>query len=377
MTLLTDEETRKHVGVHALLIGVGVYPYLSGGTSEPKHFEDSTMGQLSSPFHSTSAFAEWLKTGLRLADKPLQSLRMLASSPAGLATGVDPPTIGNIKKSVDEWFKDVNASEENVAVFYFCGHGLQYGAINALLAEEFGATDGNPFEHSFEPEWLVNGMLKCQATQQLYIIDACTTPPVGKLGEFEDVKPVELMKSTKHNRLGSRQQAMLRASELGMEAFGNPNAPSVFMQAFIEAMNGAAATPGKNGSWVVKTNSLRDGVDWMVQRALKRDEAQVVGFGRASYNFQFHELGPQVKPIVPVKVTCEPEQAMEYTTLQSSSGHCRNAPSLDPWHIDLLLGTYGFSATDVTSGKQYSTPQPEEVVPPHGEFSIPCGDDLP
>ena len=63
---------------HALVIGVGSYPHLLGG-SGPRCADNEGLGQLKSPTASATVFANWLIEEFANASKPLASLAMLIS----------------------------------------------------------------------------------------------------------------------------------------------------------------------------------------------------------------------------------------------------------------------------------------------------------
>lgn len=351
-------------GLHALLVGVGRYPHVRDVAVA------QDLGDLSSPHHSVEALARWLQNGLSLRDAPLRSLRVLTSSPDGNRLGAEEPTMEVLQRAVDAWYDDADGHEENFTVFYFCGHGLQIGSITTLLTQSFGSQPRNPFPDSFDPAQLESGMLSCKAGRQLYIIDACSAAPRRFQGRYGRIAPNPLIQPMDgHGRLGVTKQAEIRASELGTAAYGVPGRPSVFLQSFLKSMDGAGAIKDGRGSWVVKTNSLRTGVDWLVQRS-QRAETQLVSFGAVSADFPLHELNGL--PVVPVKVLCDPVEALGCSALQTDAGHERRQPELDPWHVDLPHGQYEFSATNLDTGIVHSIA--EHTTPQYTVVSIPCGD---
>lgn len=363
MTLLTSEANRRLPGLHALLVGVGHYPYA------PNVEGAEGLGDLSSPHHSVTAMADWLATGLSLKDTPLCSLRVLTSSPGGRDTGWDEPTMQALESAVEEWYDDANAHEKNFALFYFCGHGLLIGSITALLTQSFGSQRRNPFAGTFDPAQFESGMLSCKAGRQLFIIDACSAAPRGMRERYQRIAPNALVQPVEgHGRLGVTKQAEIRASELGTSAYGIPDQPSVFLQSFIKSMKGAGAIKDGVGRWVVKTNSLRTGVDWLVQRS-QRAETQLVGFGAVSADFALHELNGL--PVVPVKVLCEPAEVLGCSALRTDAGHERLIPAMEPWHLDLQHGHYEFSATNLDTGTVHAVE--EHTTPQYTVVSIPCG----
>jgi hypothetical protein len=368
MTLITALSDRKKVGLHVLLIGVGRYPHLEGGKGQSRFDECAGMNQLTSPYHSVLAFMDWLQTEHSLADTPLRSLRTLGSLPVG-STPWTAPTLANIEASVDEWHDDADEHEENFALFYFCGHGIQVGSVTALLAEDFGKKKNRPFSGSFDPNMFGLGMMGCRAKRQLFILDACTTAVPGLLAKYGAITPSPLIQElANHGRFGVTKQAQIRASELGTPAYGKVGRPSVFMESFLKSMEGAGAQSNGRGRYEIQTHTLRAGVDWLVQRA-EGKMRQLVDFGSSSSNFPLHEL--QAHPVSPVMVICEPDEALGTKRLFTSAGHSRIDVSPDAWHLDMPAGYHDFSAEDVVSGAVSNVGH--VTHPPYMVVAIPCG----
>ncbi len=80
MTLIYNTEI-DGPATHAIVIGVGDYPHLLGGSGEmlPRN-KCEYMGQLTSPPHSARKFADWLiQDYTNQQDKPLSSVELLLS----------------------------------------------------------------------------------------------------------------------------------------------------------------------------------------------------------------------------------------------------------------------------------------------------------
>src|SRR2546422_11678453 len=134
---------RPGVGTHALVIGVSDYPALAGG-SGPLFPQHGGMGQLTSASHSAISFADWLTIDYRYSAAPLRSLELLISEPgavqyaAGQTLTVERATFANLQQRILDWSQRANSSDQNRAIFYFCGHGISAGLQCTLLLEDFG-----------------------------------------------------------------------------------------------------------------------------------------------------------------------------------------------------------------------------------------------
>jgi len=72
MTLLLDKSSKP--GTHAVVIGIGRYPWLVGGKAKPRFAQNDGMAQLTSPPASARAFATWLLETYENPEAPLVSL---------------------------------------------------------------------------------------------------------------------------------------------------------------------------------------------------------------------------------------------------------------------------------------------------------------
>ena len=372
MALIVDARQQGAPGVHAVLIGVGCYPHLLPGHPLGQYAPEAGLPNLESPLHAVTALANWLASEMTLQGKPLRTLRVLGSSPTTATPWPDSePTFQNIQGHVHDWYDDVDTHEQNLAVFYFCGHGLRIGAVQALLAQDFGSNSHLPFSHAIEPEQFARAMGKARALQQVFLIDACST--TLKLPEdYEEIQPSSLIQAARNDNLGLTRRAFIRASEFGTSAYGVPGAPSVFMTAFLTAMRGAAAVRRTPTEWVANTDVLKTAANWLIQQTPHGVGQEVAYGGGLSSTVDLHEL-PGV-PLLPVQVTCDPsafEALAELHVDQLSKGGQGHWPA----NVELPLGNHDFQAIESTSaGKTvHGELLGEYVFPPYGLVSIPCG----
>lgn len=373
MALLVDKRAPGASGVHALLIGVGRYPYLHPGHGLRGFAPEAGLEELTSPLYSIDAFAEWLRVDLRVTDTPLRSLRVLASSPTRDTPWPNSePTFENMQQYIHAWFDDVDEHEGNLALFYFCGHGLRVGDVHALLAQDFGADVHAPFDYALEPERFAAAMRKAKARRQIYLIDACSTS-VPLPEDFEEVRPRSVIQAARNSNLGVVKPVYIRASEFGTKAYGVENAPSLFMNSFLEAMKGAAALKRGPAQWVVKTHMLKPALDWLIQRR-PNGQGQEVSYGAGfSSAVDFHELPGA--PLVPVQVSCDPEDFEAFSCLHVDQvQQCGAGQS--PWNVDLTLGQHDFEAVESGPDEplRHGQALAESVYPPYAMVSIPCAD---
>src|SRR5438552_18240348 len=101
MTLLLDKSSKP--GTHAVVIGIGRYPWLVGGKAKPRFAQNDGMAQLTSPPASPRAFATWLLATYDNSEAPLASPALLLSAAKDqrLMTGIknvelQPATFANV-----------------------------------------------------------------------------------------------------------------------------------------------------------------------------------------------------------------------------------------------------------------------------------------
>ena len=128
MTLLRSKTTKP--GTHALVIGIGRYPWLVGGKGKPRFPQNDGMAHLTSPPASARAFATWLLETYDNPEAPLASLDLLLSDAKDQkfksATGtveVEAATFDNVSKAIKAWAKR-STREDDILVFFFSGHGI-------------------------------------------------------------------------------------------------------------------------------------------------------------------------------------------------------------------------------------------------------------
>src|SRR5579864_3225933 len=127
---------------HALVIGVGDYPHLPGGSQAQIAPARQSYGlqSLDSPAWSAVEFAAWLTAHLQNRRAPLGTVDLLVSAPPGAPAqlqGFDVPTMAGITTAFNAWEARCHKRADNVAVFYFCGHGFQR-EVMMLLPADFG-----------------------------------------------------------------------------------------------------------------------------------------------------------------------------------------------------------------------------------------------
>jgi hypothetical protein len=358
MTAIVDKPGT--VGAHALVVGVGEYPWLDGG-SQPRfqHFEG--MGQLSSPPQSARAFADWVLRDFGGAAQPLHtlaSLEVLLSDPAstdyvapdGVVHPVERATSQAIEDAVLRWYARGDADANNLLLFYYCGHGIARGLKTTLLPEDYGskqqpASASLPLAIDFDELYL--GMDQCKARQQLYFIDACRVAS-GVLMKSHLVTGKAVIPGLAAPTAPPRNAPVYNGAVPGTQAFGRVGKASFFTDALLKAFRGAAADDS-SGRWVLQTDRIQSGVHYHLRRAVASSAAQ--GQFASATNlgppFEIHPLDAPAE--IPVEVTCDPSahNPQAQLTVKDNAGAvlmARNPAAAQPWEIELPVGDFEFEA---------------------------------
>jgi Caspase domain len=342
---------------HALVIGVGAYPHLNGG-SKTLTSDHEGMGQISSPPVSARAVANWLIKTFNNPAKPLATVSLLLaeSSPQPFSYPLAPPhdipvaeaTTANLKDAAQGWFVRGNSNRDNLMLFYFCGHGISQGTETALLMADFGANPLNSLEGAFDFRKFYLGLETCAATEQCFFVDACRASSDSLIAAQGFIGQVLVKPGLRNATWPRRKTSILYATLKGDKAYASPAEPSVYTGALLRALDHFAADD-EEGDWRVNTNRLADALDHLVatQMVRKFNLVQVPESNDRSKIYLHHRAGP---PDALVYIECVPPDAGSLATLSLSAPGA--APTAIPplqspaaeWELQVPSGTYDFTA---------------------------------
>jgi hypothetical protein len=286
LVFLDDRYGSHTPGTHVIIIGVGHYAFGKNGASGNSNTIIDDLNQLTSPPLSAVAIADWFIESFRNGAKELASVSMLISddtvkdytpnpapgvvnkAPAtGAAAGTFSPPVADlaaVKAAALEWSQRLKANRDNMAVFYFCGHGVSSGQEAALLLRDFG-DPGRDFEGAIDVNVLLGTMKNSPAVQQLFLFDCCRTV-ADDLYKNQPTIGSRILSIPAQNRGHStpEQQFILFPSLDGEEAFGVKGQKTVFTRSIIDALSFAAAD-FSTGTWWTTTGNLLTAVDRLVR----------------------------------------------------------------------------------------------------------------
>jgi hypothetical protein len=381
MTLFVEQRYPDDVPqLHALIIGVGHYPYTdvsSGGKPLP------LLGNLHSPAPSARTLARWLRDQQGwLSEVALGTIDLLVSDhPDAPPTPPDtPPTFDNIVAAFDAWLGRCEKHRDNIALFSFCGHGLQKDAT-LLLPQDFGRFKRSPWPHAIDFDKTYRNMATCPAKTQYYIIDACRMWNEGIINDLS-ASGAALGRGDIRS-LKPRTAPKLYAASQGHPGFGDVRGePSRLTKALIECLDQGKAAEKLNGLWHISTDDLGSAVKTLIdidnRRRPERDWQLVDPNGGESGAGprRLVTLPGDRHPVVEVEFVCDPDEATEHAEFY----HQGVAPSLPPkragcrgpWATSVLAGTYHCGA-DMAAHPAFASRllMDEPIRPPWRPVSVP------
>lgn len=357
MTLVLDIPVNGPA-THALVIGVGGYAHLEegGGTPISNSAEFGSLGQLTSPPRSALEFAEFL-TASQTENwrRPLSTVDLLISpapnDKAAVSEGgpYDQPTLENIKSAFTCWWKHCDEFADNIALFYFCGHGLQgTNSHQLLLAADFGVDPEDPLAHAFDFEKTKAAFGRCRSQTQIFLIDACRNVTTGVVEVGPDaVRGLRQPKARQKNHYRYGLTAWSTAAT--STAHGDVEDVSHFTRAMLHALReGGAAEKLKNGQWWVTTGKiaryLHDLMDLI--EASEEQNAECLN-SKSTSLYRFDGTPPAL-----LELGCNPGLAtldadLGYEPHPNPGGEHQARPehALEPWRVPVAAGIYHVMAS--------------------------------
>ena len=386
MPLFHDAQRGEQPSVHALIIGVGGYVHLPGNSALKTkiHKQVGRLQPLISPPRSAREFAEWL-THSKEWPQPLGTIDLLISpepSDTGftLPANVRPATISNVRQAFSDWLDRCNEATDNVAVFYFCGHGMEK-ADHYLLAEDFGANPNDEWLGSFAFDQTREAFHKCQAQTQCFFVDACrqmtpemlTNEPNSSALTSRDWTAKDCLNDLTLKAAVGKEMAFGPKLTSNAPGFGPNNTAGIsyFTQALIRSLDGAAAIrQGKQ--WQVQTSEIAANINKVLRLVKKTSAQRCEATANSSATLRTLSHPPKVR----IELSCDPEIADHFASLWCSGPQPPGLPAPytrpSPWKgEDVEAGTYVAQAIFV-GGPYTHTMENLMVMPPIHRTLLEC-----
>jgi Caspase domain len=295
---------------HGFVVGVSHYPFVDGPDATHQG-EELGLANLGSAARSASEVAAWLLADYHNPDAPLASLRLLVSPAPGESLHADvaarmagqeaAATRTAVKEEFGAFREACRANPDNVAFVFFVGHGIQlnrHGAI--VLLHDFATPDEDDLLFgAVDVLGCWNAMNEAGGAQhQIWFSDACRQKP-EIVRRFESLSGAYAPGNQSPGNVAA--SPLFLSSSTREQAFADPAGLTVFTQALLWALRGAAASgpePPTRPGWHVSSARLSQLLPTKVQSLLAAsgvDTQSVEVTGRANdVTVQRFEEAPQV-----------------------------------------------------------------------------------
>jgi hypothetical protein len=287
------EQPRPGGGTRILILGSSAYVH-----AQTAKLKVPRLTQISSAAESALRLATEVLSGWEDdLPKPLASVDILVDTPQapagvkytrpdGTEFDLEPPTMENVKAARKAWMKD--ASGNDVLIFYCCGHGIWLPARGrTFLTASFGRDEDDPWSDAIALTDFASALAEYPPRQQWLIFDCCNNTPTQALRQA-NANAAPLLSSTEGQRkaavdnYGSLSQVILASASMGALAFGKVGRPSRFMEAFLEACQGAGCRKKVGGKWWVDQQGIEEAMETYPLRVAPIEEQDYFTFTRVT-----------------------------------------------------------------------------------------------
>lgn len=351
--------------LHVFVVGVGEYPHLEGGVG-PIANQTFGLSQLDTTTVTAERVANWFVAKAK-PPIPLGSVELVVTSSGpvkrddGTQINVQQPTMAEITTAFNAWYQRCKQDKDNIAIFYFAGHGLSTNTAQFLLPADFGdPTVLNAWANCIDFTGLKIGMGGNTAQTQVFFIDACRESPVDLLIQ-PHVKGDPLCTALPF-QVVAQSSAYFAASD-GFLAYGPPNDLTYFGRAVLDALDGAGAHKA-GAKWSVNTYSLSSAIGLIMTQLAKVENLPLSCNPRPSG--QSVVLHQSSSPFVSTLVPCDDGLSIQMTGMGQnlhSPGHEKR-----PWMGRAAPGDWQFVISDNATAVHSST---DSLMPPTYDLEIP------
>lgn len=360
-------------GTHVFIIGVGDYPHLKDG-SGTLSVNHRGMGQITSPPVSAMEMLRWVDSTLNNPDAPLKSIEVLISQVGqaqftdsdGLTQLIAPATWDNYETSVFAWKQRANSCSENVAIFYFCGHGMGDGVNTYLLMSDAGKS-AKLLRHAANVRALRLAMGSCSALKQIYLIDACRTIDLALVMDPYDSDQSGLPEPD-ILEIFKGANPVLFSARIGEQAFGTPGQVSVFTEALLNGLNRCAVFRPHGLHWAVSPHQLQVAIAALMDDFSGTEQCPADGI--SGKGFQIHVLTKAPEVVVDVYLSNKAANGMADISYTSAGNRVIRPDLSHPWRTFVPDGQCLVEATFAPTAQFTSQPVTVFMVPPFQKVTL-------
>lgn len=361
-------------GTHVFIVGVGTYPHLKDGKGTPTP-QPMGMGQLTSPPLSAMKLLEWVDRELDNPLAPLKSIEVLVSQPTlaqyldrdGHAQPIAGATLANFVKAAQAWFDRAGSDPGNVAIFYFCGHGLGDGLNSQLLLEDYGS-ENKPLRHAINFSAFRLSMGACKATKQLFLLDACRVVDPTMLLDPYNLGDSGLAPGNVTRMPSQVANPVIYAARAGEQAFGPPNGVSYFTEALLQGLGRCGVYLSKGIRWAVSPNQLQLAIAGLLDDYSGKPHCPVDGLVGTGFEIHFLNKSPEVV----VSVSLRPSATHADATIKATCSGVEyvRQDRNHPWRTFLPSGQCAVNAEFAPPPKYKVAPITLHLQPPWQEIEL-------
>lgn len=353
MTLLLNENL-EGPKTHALVIGVGRYPYAKAGKGARENLR--RVPDLPSAADSAKLVCDWLLTNQGSLAAPLATLEVLISDADEpnhrypWARGpVEAATHQNVFDRGWDWFNRL-AQDGSIAFFYCCGHGASHLEQPVLFLEDLNDVR-NVWSH-INPGFLAYTLRKTRSVSAGFLFSDACGESVTEF-EVENAQECRFFANPRATGIARNQVSLICAAAEGQFAYegsdqvGSDLKFGRFTQAVLKGLNGSSTRLCRN-KWGVHARGLLDDL-----KSLQR-----VYFGHWGDKEPFEPYQPVTptdstpivfpgSPELPIVIITDPVDRMERYALYISD---RSEPT-SPWLKNRDAGERTAWSTTVSPGQ--------------------------
>lgn len=367
-------DTSDGPGTHVFIVGVGAYPHLTNGTGKQTP-QPLGMGQLTSPPISALEVLKWIDEQLHNPQAPLKSVEVLLSQhdaatfadKQGQTTQIDPATYDNFEQSAQAWYGRSNGHSDNVAIFYFCGHGLGDGLNSQLLMEDYGKSS-RPLRHAVNFSAFRMAMGSCKATKQLFLLDACRVIDATMLLDPYNMGDSGLPPGNVLTMGKNIANPVIYATRNGEQAFGPPGEVSYFTKALLQGLSRCGVYLAKGARWSVSPVELNQAIAAQLDDFTGKPQCPTDGLSGTPFELHVLDKAPEVVVHVSLKPSADHANAKIWATC-SGTVHTRDTQD-HPWRTFLPMGQCNVEAEFPALLKYQVTPKSLYLQPPWQEIEL-------
>jgi hypothetical protein len=273
--------------------------------------------------------------------------------------------MANVKEAFNRWQERSNSNPENVALFYFCGHGMmRVGLI--LLLSDFAADTNDPFDTAINFSETYRGMARCAARTQCYFLDCCAQTTSATSRQLSDPGRVFLIAEFGDLHTGDAPQFLATAPT--HSAYGMSGGVTIFTAELLDCLERKGSIRQSGGKWAVTIARLSEALGRARQAESRGEAPQIHGIdGYHNGASILHELS--CAPEIDVILGCQPESANTLAAFQMHAIKPPHQPSYNgssssgPWQLRAKSEHYMAAAT-FPSNRYHRTECEVWVMPP-------------